>query len=307
MPSQYSIELVSSKNIDKTKWNACLQRAQNRLLYAGYDYLQGLTDNWLAIVVNDYEAIMPVPFRKKWGIKYCYDAPFVQQLGLFGNDAEELLKEVINTITKHIRYGDLFLNFGNKMSNHFLNVRMAENYVLPLSADYKTIYNRYSQHLKTCLKKSSKNKLVFQTNSDVNKAVLLFQSLYSARLPQIQKRDYERLQNLAQQFILSNQCFVAFVFDQKNNLLATALFFKDDNRIYNILPSTTAEGRKLNAMHFLLDNVIQQYAGSRTMLDFEGSNVPGIKAFYQSFGAVNQPYFHYHFNHLPFPLGLLKR
>ena len=277
------------------------------MLYAQFDYLQGLTDNWLGIVVNDYETIMPVPFRKKWGIRYCYDAPFVQQLGLFGNDDEELVKEVINTITKHIRYGDLFFNFQNKITNVAENVRRKENYVLPLFSSYKTIYQQYSQHLQTKLKKTCKNKLVFTINDNVAEAISLFQSLYSDRLPQIRNRDFERLEKLAQQFFLSNQCFIAFVFDQKNNIVATALFFKDENRIYNILPSTTIEGRKLNAMHFLLDNVIQQYAESAFLLDFEGSDVPGIKAFYQSFGAINQPYFHYHFNQLSFPLRLLKR
>lgn len=307
MPSQYSIEIVSSKNIDKTKWNACLQKAHNKMIYAQFDYLQGLADNWLGVVVNDYEAIMPIPFRKKWGIQYCYDAPFVQQLGLFGNDDEQLLKEVINTITKSIRYGDLFFNFENKVANVLESVRTASNYVLPLSDDYKTIYNGYSQHLQTKLKKAGKNKLVFQINSNVNKAVFLFQSLYSARLPQIKKRDFERLKNLAQEFVVLNQCFVAFVFDQKSSIAATALIFKDENRIYNILPSTTTEGRKGNAMHFLLDNLIQQYAGNRMILDFEGSDISGIKAFYQSFGAINQPFFHYHFNHLSIPLKLLKK
>ncbi len=307
MSLHHSIEIFSSKNIDKTKWNGCLQKAQNRLIYPQFDYLQVLTDNWLGVVVNDYEAIMPVPFRKKWGIRYCYHAPFVQQLGLFGNDDRLLLKEVANKITKHVRYGDLFFNFQNKRADVLENVRRAENYVLTLSSSYKNIYQQYSQHLQTKLKKSGKNKLVFQINEDVNKAVSLFQSLYSARLPQIKKSDFERLKTLAQQFILSNQCFVSFVFDQKNNIVATALFFKDENRIYNILPSTTAEGRKLNAMHFLLDNVIRQYAETGLLLDFEGSDVPGIKAFYQSFGAINQPYFHYHFNHLSFPLRLLKR
>ena len=135
MSLHHSIEILPSKNIDKNKWNTCSQKAQNRLIYAEYDYLQGLTDNWLGIVVNDYEAIMPIPFRKKWGIRYCYDAPFVQQLGLFGSDDETLLKEVIQTVTKHIRYGDLFFNFGNKTTNILENVRTAENYVLPLTAD----------------------------------------------------------------------------------------------------------------------------------------------------------------------------
>ncbi|MDQ2753359.1 MAG: hypothetical protein M3R72_10095, partial [Bacteroidota bacterium] len=98
-------------------------------MYAQYDYLQVLADNWMGIVVNNYEAIMPIPFRKKWGILYCYNAPFVQQSGLFGNEDEELLKKLMRIAKKHFSYGDLFFNFQNRITNVLANVRTAENYV----------------------------------------------------------------------------------------------------------------------------------------------------------------------------------
>ena len=119
--------------------------------------------------------------------------------------------------------------------------------------------------------------------------------------------NYQRLKAIAKQLFDYQQCFLRKVLDRKNNLLAGALFFKDENRIYNILPSSTEEGRKASAMHYLIDSVIQEFAGTPLIFDFEGSDVPGIKAFYQSFGAVNEPYYHLHYNHLPVPYRWLKR
>ena len=74
-----------------------------------------------------------------------------------------------------------------------------------------------------------------------------------------------------------------------------------------LFPSTTDMGRKLSAMHMLLDNVFKEFAGTPLIFDFEGSDVLGIKAFYQSFDAVNEPYYHVHYNHLPIPFRWLKR
>ncbi len=307
MSLQNSIQILSSQQIDKQKWNACLHAANNTIIYAYFDYLQLITDSWAGIVVNDYKAVMPLPFRRKLGIRYAYDVPFIQQLGLFGNYDDKLLKEVITVAIKYIQYGDFFFNSENNVTSVLPNVRCAENYVLSLSSSYKNIYKNYNKHLQTKLKKWSKNKLSFKISDDVEGSVLLFQNIYSHRLPQIKKKNFQQLKTLAVYLLLSQQCFVGNVYKEETDLVASALFFKDDNRIYNILPSTTTEGRKVNAMHFLLDNIIQQHAESRMILDFEGSDVPGIKAFYQSFGATNQPYFHYHFNHLPFPLQLLKR
>jgi hypothetical protein len=42
------------------------------------------------------------------------------------------------------------------------------------------------------------------------------------------------------------------------------------------------------------------------ILDFEGSDHPGIAHFYENFGSINQPYFFYRHNRLPWPLRLLK-
>jgi len=64
------------KQIDKVKWDACIRHSMNRLIYAESVYLDHMAVNWDAIVLNDYEAVMPLPWKKKLGIRYLYQPSF---------------------------------------------------------------------------------------------------------------------------------------------------------------------------------------------------------------------------------------
>ena len=90
-------------------------------------------------------------------------------------------------------------------------------------------------------------------------------------------------------------------------IVAAALLLKDNKRIYNIMNVVTEEGRKKEANYFLMNNIIQEFAGTELIFDLEGSDLPGVKSFYQKFGAINQPYFHWHFNDLPWYIKLVKK
>jgi hypothetical protein len=71
--------------------------------------------------------------------------------------------------------------------------------------------------------------------------------------------------------------------------------------------TTSEEGKKTEANHFLINAIIKEFAGTKMLLDFEGSDLPGVKAFYENFGVTNQPYYLLRYNALPFPLKLLKK
>jgi hypothetical protein len=57
----------------------------------------------------------------------------------------------------------------------------------------------------------------------------------------------------------------------------------------------------------LYDKILEEFTETPLLFDFEGSDLPGIKSFYEKFGATNQPYFHWHFNQLPFFLKRIKK
>jgi hypothetical protein len=69
---------------------------------------------------------------------------------------------------------------------------------------------------------------------------------------------------------------------------------------------TTLEGRKTEANHFLFDSILKEFAGSSLLFDFEGSDISGVKNFYEKFGTTNQPYCKLHFNNLPKVIKWIK-
>ena len=86
MQKQSVIQYLPHAQINKTKWDACIAAAPNGLIYAHSWYLDEIIETWDALVMNDYESVMPLPYRKKYGVLYLFHPPFVAQLGLFGNE-----------------------------------------------------------------------------------------------------------------------------------------------------------------------------------------------------------------------------
>ncbi len=130
------IEIVSSFEIDKQKWDDCIKNSSNPLIYATSSYLDQMADNWDAFIADDYRLVMPVPWRKKYRIKYCYSVPFVQQLGVFGKSfTQDEVDVFINTLHKTFSYGDYPFNYSNQIKT----AKPSNNYILLLSSKYETL------------------------------------------------------------------------------------------------------------------------------------------------------------------------
>jgi hypothetical protein len=64
------IHYVKRKDLDLNKYDACINNAINSRIYGYSWYLDIVADNWDVLVLNDYEALMPLPWRQKYFIKY---------------------------------------------------------------------------------------------------------------------------------------------------------------------------------------------------------------------------------------------
>ncbi len=91
------IRYLTYQQIDKTKWDACIDNAENGLVYAYSFYLDAMAKNWDGLVLNEYEAVMPLTWNKKYSIHYLYQPPFTACLGVFG---KTLTAETINEFLK---------------------------------------------------------------------------------------------------------------------------------------------------------------------------------------------------------------
>ena len=161
--------------------------------------------------------------------------------------------------------------------------------------------------MKKNLKAAKKNNPLLSTDFSLETAIELFQANYESRMPHVSKAAYKNFTLLCNELHKRQMLFTRTAINNKKEILSIALLLKDNKRIYNLMNTTTMDGRNLKANHFLIDEIIREFSGTNLLFDFEGSDLPGVKEFYQNFGPINQPYFHYHFNSLPFPLNLFKK
>jgi len=304
MGQESSIHYLHHHEIDKPLWDACIENAGNGLIYATSGYLDNMARHWDAIVVDNYAAVMPLPWKKKFFIKYIYPPPFCQQLGVFSSVHLEMdmYRQMLQKAKEVFQFGEYYFNYQNSIQQGISK----NNFILPLHQEYTTIAGNYRQSLLRNLKKAQLYNLQYRVTEDYTKVIQLYESTYGKRTPHVTPSDYDNLLKTCTVLQEKSALLIREVSDDNGDLLATTLCLKDKRRIYLLLPVTTAKGRTVRANHFLLDNLIKEFSSRPYIFDFEGSDIPGIARFYKSFSAVNQPYFFYRWNKLPWPIRLAK-
>lgn len=295
------IALVPSYKIDKEKWDRCVNSCNNAMIYATTTWLDHLADNWTGIVLNDYEAVMPVPWRRKWSIRYCYQVPFVQQLGLYSAAGTADLKRFTYVMLSFCRYGSYPFNYANRPRN----AEIQTNFVLALDRKYDDISMGFSNDVLQNIKRSGGAGLRYE-QGEISEAIDTFSNLYGG-ISGVEKDVFQRLWKLCGYMKMQGNLIVRRVTDTNGKLLASALLPTDKRRLYNILNSTVPEGKKAEANYFLLSQLWKEFEESGLVFDFEGSDIPGVREFYRKFGATHQPYYRLGFNRLPWPVKIFRK
>lgn len=299
-----TIRYIQRKEIDVDKWDACVEAAPNGLIYARSWWLDAMADNWDALVLGDYEIIMPLTWRRKWGIKYLYQPAFTQQLGIISSQALNV-NDICSFYTEMqsvFRFAEINLNF----LNSFDNTSPRQNFILDLRKRYNEIAALYKNDLKKNLHRSIRNDFTYDNNIQSATVIEAFKFSYNEKI-KLSASDFVRLNEVAKIAGQKNMVITRAVKNSNGDLSAAVLCFKDNKRIYFLLSVTPATARVHRGNHFLVDRLVKEFSEQPLLLDFEGSDLEGIAYFYQLFGAVDQPYPFLRFNHLPWPVSLLKR
>ncbi len=298
-----SIHIIPSAEIDVSKWNDCIDKNNNGLIYSSFEYLNFLADNWHGLIIGDYESVMALPWRKKWGIRYIYTPPFMQQLGLVGNTAIDP-SIILNELQQFCKYITYNFNFDNQYINNSFSTHT--NLIIPLSQSAGEIKQQYAKSLERNLQKAINSGLKI-VEGEYQRSLQWYKQYQGDKIPHVKDVDYQQLLQLMAYLQQKGQLICNDALNKQGEIIATNVYIKDAKRIYHLLPSSTKEGKKLAAMHYLIDNEITKNAGSNYVFDFEGSDIKGVQQFYLQFGAIPQPYFRLHQNNLPFWLKLIKK
>lgn len=296
------IHHIPHQEIDMDKWDACIRDSINGSLYAQSWYLDLVSGgNWDALVDDDYRSVMPLPWRKKFGLKYVYQPLFTQQLGLFSIDllGTERVTAFIDSIPGEFVLVDQNMN---KLASLLRDNRVRldnDNFELELISSYEGLVQEYKENLKRNLKKAEGHGLSFIRNVNPETVIKLFRLNRGRKLKSWGEPEYLTLKHLIYQMLHKQLATTIGVFDQRNELCAGAFFAEYGDRSIFLFSGLSEEGKNLQAMPFLIDKYIQLHAGTQKILDFEGSNDPGLARFYSSFGSKKHQYQSIRINRLP--------
>lgn len=293
--------------IDATKWDACIDKAGNGLVYGYSSYLDCMARQWDSLVLNDYEVVMPLTWNKKYGIAYLYQPFLAAQLGLFGNNiTPELAEQFFDAIPPKFRYWDIYLNHGNVFSIKKYPLYQRSNYVLDLHKPYTDIYNNYRENIQRNIRRAEqagcKPVKDFEADKVIKLAVEQMQTYTKESSDNV-----DRFRRLYQHLYAQKKAATYGIESAKGELIASCVFLFSHNRAYYILVGNHPDGRTVGASHALIDSFIKDHAGKEMLLDFEGSDIRNLAFFYSSFGAVEEKFAGIRLNRLPFFLKWLKK
>ena len=299
------INYIQNKDIDREKWNECIRNAFYPLIYAEDWYLDIVAKHWDALVFEDYEAVMPITWNKKLGFYYMYQPYFMQQGGIFGKKQENghLVKVFLQRIPSRFKLIEISLNESNGLNAKGFRAKVSKNYVLNLNRPYQEIYNGYSPNHKRSIEKGKKAGLTITEDVDHKKMLIHLQDLMRAKVKKIGTKEFKIQQRLIEAAIAKGCGYWIAAVDENNTYNAGIFLLEKHHRLINLFTFTAGQGREHGAMHFLIDRVMEQRAGSSLIYDFEGSDIHSIGKFYKSFGATPNEYLRIRKNNLP---GIVK-
>jgi len=316
--TSFEIQILPPSELDKAKWDHTVFESANGRFFAAYDYLQHMAPDWNGLVIGDYEAVLPLIYNTKYRIRYLAALPFVRQLGMIGRLPQQMqtaaaTKAIFEIIHDFAKYGDICFN---ELNEDLLGgaglvgtTQALPNYELNLNKGLSILTGGYQKSLQGKLRRLQKEAALQWLAADPHEVIGAYQQMLSVKTELDLKADFKKLHHLVEQ-PFGKAHFSAYQVRKKSShhpVLLQGIYGKDKHRVYKFMTVISPEGRKEQAGIFALNELIARYVSRDYKLDFMGSGLPGVRSFIESFGALNKPYFLYHFNHLPWPLRLVKK
>ncbi len=311
---------VSHNFINKDKWNLCISAGKPHLAYAHSNYLDVVCNGkWDALIYGDYEAVFPLPIKKKWGLQYIVQPPFCQQLGAFGNDEHIGTQAFIKRIPWRFIRVRLQLNpyfaikdkpsgvDGNAIFNppkpnrmfllscikQFLQrgvLQQKDNFILPL-----WLVKPFNKDAQKNIKALESMEIRYTKNTIAyHEVIQTYRSAWGHLNPDISQKTYDIFALACQKTELN--AFTLSAHSENDDLLGAAIFLSTQGNknepgyLHYVCAGPTLKGKTLGIMHGIINHVIQSYKNQNMVLDFEGSSIESVAAFYKKFNAHNAPF-----------------
>jgi hypothetical protein len=301
--SQY----LKHNETDKKKWDNAIDLSVNNLIYAYSWYLDIVIPGWCALVEDDYTSVMPLTGNKKYGIDYLFPPYFAQQLGVFSKNelSQEKVGAFLNAIPAQYKFIEANLNTKNTFELTGFKIKKNINIELSLDSPYVSLHKNFSEDTKRNIKKATKNNISLQKGVSPAEVISIFRKNIGKKINNLADKNYKVLLNLINTCTQKGYAEVWGAYSEGKLCAGVVWLIKGDRSIF-LFSATDQQAKKTGAMFFLIDKFIQEHAGQKMILDFEGSNLPGLARFYKGFGSEEFVYLQVSRNNLPKVIKWMK-
>jgi len=301
------IRYLTHSQIDKKKWDECIRDAFNGIIYAYSWYLDIVSENWEALVDNDYERVFPLTVKKKWNINFLYQPLFAKQLGIISKSilTEDVVHLFLDAIPNKFRFGRISLNTLNKATEKNIRVIHLETFELDLIKPYENLYRGYSPDLKQILRDQVKPGFTVLKNIKPDPVIELLSDDRNKNTKSLTETGLNKLKRLSYLGIYKGMISTYGVYSIRNDFLAGAIIARSNKKMILLFSGQSKEGKDLKALVFLIDYILKEYAIQHLTLSVDTIFEQLPEGFYQNFGALQTVYPSVSFNRLPLFKSLL--
>ena len=307
------IRFLERKEIDVDRWDRCVLHSPHTDIYARSQWLDIMAKQWSGLVQDDYQAVLPIPWNRKFFLSYIYTPRFTSPLPLCGSAGATLpLADFLAQIPARFIRWDLDISLPdhettaaspNSLPGPAATIalpanptetialtdtpirwphRFRNNHLLSLDKPYPELFSAFRPGYRNLVRQASRAGLQVVQASDHRETIL--RAADHKKIPGMKKEDYRRFLALCDRLAVEGMVESWECRQPGGQPCAGMVLLRDHRKLYYLLSWSDDYGRSHAAAHLLMARIIEAHADSRLVLDFEGSDHAGIRHFMEGFG-----------------------
>ncbi len=272
--------------IDDLEWDSYLNKSHHPFTEFFSWYLDICCEHWGAYF-HSSGARIPIPYSKSIiGIKKVTRPPYIQRLKVISNNEVDSMwiDYLFRELNSKFSCGTLDWIYKNSPECKKRNNYIIRDGYLELNQSQQRNYNR-----------SVKQNLCYRISDQSNE---LFNWINQNGEKYSYEKDFNNnlFKSLVNKLIKNNYAFIIFAETDNGEIQAASIFVKSVDRLLFLLSFNSSSGKKSGAIVGIIMHIIHNHLKRNQILDLEGSDIPGVALFYESFGAINEPYYEMEWN-----------
>lgn len=290
------MKFIESTHIDKEVWSD-LTINHSTHFFSETNYLDAVAENWGAYVKGNYEAVLVIPYRVKFGLKWVYLPLFYRSSEWVGNWTEEEKEEIKSRLLKDFNGGNIAFEESNVDTSDFFYQ------VIHPNQEHRTNYNKLATRM---LKKAQHSELKQTNELHLDVFVKLIAKELQAKVGVWDEEGIAVFKNLVNNYAKDDKLkFYGAILH--GELVGGIVTLISNNRILYLKGTATIEAKKMGAIYMVMDAAIHDAMQKKCTFDFGGSRVDGVARFNYNLGGTDVHYQNMVWDNFPFWFRLMKR